>query len=129
MPSANGSGGTTKVDFDTFSNVINGKLVSTPETRHGINPATKKPLPAVPVATKRDVDTAVEAGKEAFKTWSRTPIEERREAILKFAEAYKAQIDDFGKMLTTEQGKPVGFIAILAYCSVLMMSLHTVTVW
>jgi len=113
MPSAtNGSNGSTaKVTFDAFHNVINGKLVSTSQTRHGINPATKKPLPEVPVATQQDVDTAVKAAKEAFVGWSRTSIEDRRAALLKFADAFKAQADDFGKMLTTEQGKPVRYIA------------------
>ena len=115
MPSAtNGSNGATgKVTFDTFQNVINGKLVSTSQTRHGINPATKKALPEVPIATQQDVDAAVKAAKDAFPGWSRTSIEDRRAALLKFAEAFKAQAEDFGKMLTTEQGKPVSAVGIL----------------
>lgn len=89
--------------------MINGKLVSTSQTRHGINPATKKVLSNVPVATQHDVDVAVKAAKDAFKTWSKTTIEKRRDAILKFAEAFKEHTDDFTKMLTTEQGKATMF--------------------
>jgi len=109
IPSAtNGSNGTTaKVTFDTFQNVINGKLVSTSQTRHGINPAIKKALPEVPIATQQDVDSAVKAAKEAIIGWSRTSIEDRRAALL------KSQVDGFAKMLTTEQGKPVGSVSIL----------------
>lgn len=109
MPSStNGHNGTAaELSFDEFHSVINGKLVSSSQTRHGINPATKKALPEVPIATQQDVDNAVAAGKEAFKTWSRRTIEERRAALLKFADAYKAQQEAFAKMLTTEQGKPV----------------------
>ena len=62
-------------DFDLFSNYknsIDGKLVGTKETRHGINPATGEANPEVPVATQADVDAAVEAGLKAFKTWSKT---------------------------------------------------------
>jgi acyl-CoA reductase-like NAD-dependent aldehyde dehydrogenase len=106
MPSAT-NGTATKISFDTFQNVIDGKLVTPAKTRHGINPATKKALPEVPVATQQDVDTAVKAGKKAFLTWSRTPVEERREAILKFAEAFKEHTNEFANMLTKEQGKPV----------------------
>ncbi|TVY38532.1 putative aldehyde dehydrogenase [Lachnellula subtilissima] len=111
MPSAtNGSNGSAqKVTFDTFQNVINGKLVSSSQTRHGINPATKKALPDVPVATQQDVDAAVKAARDAFPGWSKTSIEDRRAALLKFAEAFKAQSEDFGKLLTTEQGKPLQF--------------------
>ncbi|TVY12635.1 putative aldehyde dehydrogenase FUS7 [Lachnellula arida] len=111
MPSTtNGSNGVShKVTFDTFQNVINGKLVSTSQTRHGVNPATKKALPAVPVATQQDVDAAVKAARDAFPAWSRTSIEDRRAALLRFAEAFKDQSEDFGKLLTTEQGKPLKF--------------------
>lgn len=112
MPAAtNGSNGAShEVTFDTFQNVINGKLVSTSQTRHGVNPATKKPLPEVPLATQQDVDTAVKAARDAFPGWSRTSIEDRRAALLKFGEAFKAQSEEFGKWLTTEQGKPVSVV-------------------
>ena len=106
-----GSNGTTKLQFDTFSNVINGKLVSTESTRHGINPATKKPNLGVPVSTQKDLDDAVAAAKAAFTTWSRVPIEERREKLLAYAEAVKEHADEFAKLLTTEQGKPLMFAA------------------
>ncbi|OAL27793.1 hypothetical protein AYO20_09646 [Fonsecaea nubica] len=97
------------LDFTTFSNVIDGKLTSTEKTRHGINPATSKPNPEVPVSTPEDVDKAVAAGKEAFKTWSKTPYAERQKAMLAFADAMEKEKDGFAKMLTQEQGKPLHF--------------------
>lgn len=111
--STNGhSNGTTKLDFTTFSNIINGKLVPASDgaTRHGINPATKKPNPPVPVATQKDLDTAVEAGRAAYKKWAKTSVQERREAILKYADALKAHQEEFAQLLTMEQGKPVSFV-------------------
>jgi acyl-CoA reductase-like NAD-dependent aldehyde dehydrogenase len=108
----NGSNGTSKLQFDTFKNVINGKLVGSSQTRHGINPATKKPNAEVPVATQKDVDDAIAAAKVAFKTWSRTSVEERREKILAYAEALKEHTNEFAKLLTTEQGKPLMFAAM-----------------
>jgi acyl-CoA reductase-like NAD-dependent aldehyde dehydrogenase len=96
-----------KLSYDSFSNVINSKLLSTSKTRHGINPATKTPNWEVPVATPADLDAAVDAGKIAFKKWKNVPYDERRKAVLAFADALEAAKEDFAKLLTTEQGKPV----------------------
>ncbi|EXJ71975.1 aldehyde dehydrogenase (NAD+) [Cladophialophora psammophila CBS 110553] len=95
--------------FNGFYNTINGKLTGTEQTRHGINPATGKPNPEVPVSTPKDVDDAVAAAKEAFKSWSQTPYEKRRECVLAFADALEKYATDFGRLLTQEQGKPVQF--------------------
>lgn len=106
-------GSLVATDFDVFNgfyNTINGQSTKTETTRHGINPATGKPNPDVPVATPEDVDHAVAAAKEAFKTWSKTPWEERKKAVLKFADALEAHTDNFAKLLTQEQGKPVGLL-------------------
>jgi acyl-CoA reductase-like NAD-dependent aldehyde dehydrogenase len=96
-----------KLRFDTFYNIIDGSPVSTAETRHGINPATKQPNPNVPAASQQDLDNAVEAAQRAFKSWSQTTIEERRAALLAYADAYKKFTSDFAQLLTMEQGKPV----------------------
>jgi len=100
----------TSKDFDVFNgfyNTINGKLTTTEKTRHGINPATGKPNPEVPVSTPQDVDDAVAAAKEAFKSWSKTSWAERKKAVLAYANAIEKYTQDFGKLLTQEQGKPV----------------------
>jgi delta 1-pyrroline-5-carboxylate dehydrogenase len=107
-----GSMGPTFDIFSDFKNTINGKLTSTKETRHGINPATGKPNPEVPVSTQQDVDDAVAAGKAAFKKWSKVPYEERKKAVLAFADAIEKHQDDFGKLLTQEQGKPVCIVIL-----------------
>jgi acyl-CoA reductase-like NAD-dependent aldehyde dehydrogenase len=110
----NSANGTGKLQFDAFYNVINGKLVPTSQTRHGINPATKKANLEVPVSTQKDVDDAVAAAKAAYKTWSRTSVEERREKLLAYAEALKEHTNEFAKLLTTEQGKPLMFATMEA---------------
>ncbi|RMZ85758.1 hypothetical protein DV737_g474, partial [Chaetothyriales sp. CBS 132003] len=98
-----------KIDFTTYQNVIDGKLTSTEESRHGINPATGKPNPEVPVSTRKDVDAALEAAQKAFPGWAATPMAERRKAVLAFADAIEAQKEEFAKLLTQEQGKPIVF--------------------
>lgn len=97
-----------QLDFSGgFCNTINGNSTTTEKTRHGINPATGQPNPEVPLATQKDVDDAVAAAQAAFKTWSQTPWEARKAAILKFADAVESYTDDFAKLMTQEQGKPV----------------------
>lgn len=105
--SSTANNGAAKLDFTTFHNIINGKLVSGLRTRHGLNPANKQPLAEVPIATEQDLDNAVAAARTAFKTWSRTTELERAAALNAFAAALQEHQDEFAKLLTTEQGKPV----------------------
>ena len=93
--------------FEKYFNTVDGQLMTNGERRNGINPSTTEPLPDVPVSTKSDVENAVKAARRAFKTWSRVPVEERKHALEKFASAMTQHADDFAKLLTMEQGKPV----------------------
>ncbi|KAK1253466.1 hypothetical protein MKX07_001543 [Trichoderma sp. CBMAI-0711] len=90
-----------------YVQIINGKSAPTEHVRHGINPASLEPKPDVPVATQADLDRAVDAAKAAFKKWSRVPYEERRAAVLAFADAIDAQRTEFRDLLISEQGKPI----------------------
>lgn len=97
-----------KLDFTKYpGNIINNKLVPTPQTRHSVDPATGKPLYEVPVAREEDVDAAVAAARAAFKSWSTTPFSKRAELLLKYADAIEATRDEIEKLLTQEQGKPL----------------------
>lgn len=93
--------------FDTFGNTINGQVVGAQKYRNGVNPATRKSLPDVPIATKDDLNTAVESARSAFTKWSQTPFQERKAAILQYADALEKAKGDFVAFLTKEQGKPV----------------------
>lgn len=95
------------LDWTKFYNTIDGKLESTKKTRHSILPATGKPGPEVPLVTPDDVERAMTASKKAFETWSDFPWEQRRDAILAFADGLEAEHEQFSQMLTKEQGKPV----------------------
>ena len=98
---------TPNMDFTSFSNVINGKLSSTSQTTHAINPATKKPNWEVPISTSRDVDQAVAAARTAFKTWSKTTLVQRKAALEGWSAEIAKHVDEFAKLLVIEQGKPV----------------------
>jgi acyl-CoA reductase-like NAD-dependent aldehyde dehydrogenase len=120
---ANGTqtNGKISLDFSKFYNVINGELLTTGTTRHGINPSTLEPNPEVPVSTPEDVNKAVEGARAAAESWAAVPLEERQQAVLKFAQALGSLAEDFGAMLTKEQGKPVRAPPTLSVPSLLML--------
>ena len=70
----------------TVKLLIGGKFIesTTTEWRDIINPATQQVLARVPMATSAEVDAAVAAGKEAFKTWRHAPIGVRARIFLKY---------------------------------------------
>lgn len=94
--------------FDgSFVHIIGGKSSPTKQTRHGLNPANLQPMGDVPLATHDDVDNAVSTARKAFTTWSQVPYEDRRMAVLAYADAVDQFRLQFRDLLISEQGKPV----------------------
>jgi len=92
--------------FDKFYNIVDGQQRGASSFRNGVNPATKENLWDVPVATQQDVNDAVTVGQKAFLTWSKTPIEKRKELMLKFVDLYSNYEKEFTELLCKENGKP-----------------------
>ncbi|KAG5655332.1 hypothetical protein KAF25_006835 [Fusarium avenaceum] len=98
-----------KINFNTFSDIINGQVRSTVATRHGVNPSTLEALFPSPVSISADVEDAVKAARISFQSWRNTSVELRKEKIRQLAAALLAHKDEFARLLTTEQGKPTQF--------------------
>lgn len=98
------------LDFTSFRNIIAGKPVDSKTHVNGTNPATLEKLPDVPIATKDDLETAVKSARTAFAKWSKTPFEERKAAVLKWADGLENLSSSFAALLTKEQGKPVSIL-------------------
>ncbi|RVX73128.1 hypothetical protein B0A52_02255 [Exophiala mesophila] len=107
--------------WDKFYNIIDGKLETSQDTRHSINPATETPGPEVPVASKEDVDRVLQIAQQAFPAWSETPYSSRVSAALAFTDALEREREAFEKMLTQEQGKPLQFARVELDLSILWM--------
>ena len=90
----------------SYSNLIDGELVTTAATLDVINPATEEVIARVPACGKEELDRAVAAARRAFKEWRKTPVEERRAAIRAIAAAIQDNTDELYRLLTQEQGKP-----------------------
>jgi succinate-semialdehyde dehydrogenase/glutarate-semialdehyde dehydrogenase len=50
----------------------------------------------------------VDDSRTAFKKWSATPAIERSRTLFKAAELVRANLEELARVLTTEQGKPIG---------------------
>jgi len=87
--------------------IVDGKPLATAEIFAVIDPATGQPFADAPLASRADLDRAVDAARRAFPSWAATPIDARAQAILAIADALEGAKDELAKLLSNEQGKPV----------------------
>ena len=92
---------------ETVKLLINGEFVESRsnEWRDVINPATQEVLARVPFATVDEVNAAVAAAKEAFRTWKSTPVGARVRVMLKLQALIRDNMSRIAQTLTAEQGK------------------------
>ncbi|MCF8565334.1 CoA-acylating methylmalonate-semialdehyde dehydrogenase [Alicyclobacillus tolerans] len=69
------------------------------------NPATEETLAYVPMSTRDDVDAAVATAKEAFKTWSTTPVPKRARILFRYQQLLVEHWDELARLITLENGK------------------------
>jgi acyl-CoA reductase-like NAD-dependent aldehyde dehydrogenase len=91
-----------------LSFLIDGALEAGDATMSVINPATAQPEFECPRASLAQLDRAVAAAKAAFPAWKATPVAERKAVLLKMADIIEANAAELARMLTQEQGKPIG---------------------
>jgi acyl-CoA reductase-like NAD-dependent aldehyde dehydrogenase len=94
-------------DLAPFRLLIDGKLVPGASLMDVINPATGRSFVQCPRADASQLDDAVAAAKAAFPAWSRKSWDERRERLVALAGALTRHQDEFARLLTLEQGKPL----------------------
>lgn len=94
-------------DVVTVKLLIDGEFVESRSTkwRDVVNPATQAVLARVPFATTSEVDSAVMAAQEAFKSWRKTPIGTRARIFLKYQQLIREHMSELAAILTAEQGK------------------------
>ena len=92
--------------YDLF---INGEFVpaSSGKTLDTFDPATGKKLAAIADASKEDVDAAVKAAREAFKTFRHSTVSERSRILLKIADIIDANKDFLAAVETIDNGKRI----------------------
>jgi len=94
---------------------INGEWVKPSSQNHieVINPATEKPCTVISLGNKKDVDYAVLAAKQAFKTWAFASKEEKLDLLENLYTLYKKRWNEFADAITLEMGAPKEFASKL----------------
>jgi alpha-ketoglutaric semialdehyde dehydrogenase len=98
----------TAVAPRVFKNFINGEWVESRSGRafENRNPANTDELVGMFVSSgDADIDLAVDAAKEAYKTWRLVPAPKRAEILFRAAELLVQRKEDFAKDMTREMGK------------------------
>jgi alpha-ketoglutaric semialdehyde dehydrogenase len=98
----------TAVAPRVFKNFINGEWVESRSGRafENRNPANTDELVGMFVSSAdEDIDLAVDAAKEAYKTWRLVPAPKRAEILFRAAELLVQRKEDFAKDMTREMGK------------------------
>jgi len=90
----------------SYTMTIGGQGVSGATSFDVLNPATGQVIGSAPDCTPEQLDAAVAAARKAFPSWSATPIEKRREALLGIAGVLGGNVEELKRLLTSEQGKP-----------------------
>jgi malonate-semialdehyde dehydrogenase (acetylating)/methylmalonate-semialdehyde dehydrogenase len=86
---------------------VGGKTISGTSDKKGkvFNPATGEQESEVRLASKSDLDQAVEVAKKAFETWSLKPALQRARVMFKFKELIEKNSDELTKLIVSEHGK------------------------
>jgi aldehyde dehydrogenase (NAD+) len=94
---------------DLFRNLINGRWVDshTGQTFTRKNPATGELVGTFVKSDSRDVDAAVEAAKEAYKSWRLYPAPKRGEILFAAARLLEDRKEALAREMTEEMGKVI----------------------
>lgn len=91
-----------------LKNYVDGEWVSsTGEVRDVVNPATMKVIAHVPASPRDELDAAVEAAKEAFPDWRRTPPLARARCLFRLKELMEEHFEELSRIQTVEHGKTI----------------------
>ena len=90
-------------DVLTLRNYVGGEwLESGGELIDVVNPATGKVIAKVPISTGDEVKAAVEAAKEAFPEWRRTPALARARCLFRLKELMEDHFEELSRIQTME---------------------------
>ncbi|RJQ84006.1 aldehyde dehydrogenase family protein [Amycolatopsis panacis] len=71
-----------------------------------INPATETPVASMPLSTALEVNAAVDAAADAAKGWSKLPLQERVDALLRIADVLEDHVAEIADIEELDMGRP-----------------------
>lgn len=90
-----------------YTMTIGGEAAAAAGTFGVVNPATGEVAEQAPDATREQLDAAMDAAQTARAGW-RADEKARREALRAAADVLFARSEEIGRVITLEQGKPLG---------------------
>jgi malonate-semialdehyde dehydrogenase (acetylating)/methylmalonate-semialdehyde dehydrogenase len=72
-----------------------------------VNPATGRVIATVPMSTQGEINQAVEAAKEAYPEWRRTPPLARVRCLFRLKELLEENFEELSRIQTMEHGKTI----------------------
>ena len=95
--------------METIANYINGEFVPSNSGSYldVFEPATGQVYAQVPDSKKDDVESAVQAGSDAFESWSKTSPVDRSQIMHRIADGLDNRLAEFAKYESRDTGKPV----------------------
>lgn len=94
---------------ERYDNFINGEWTSPIKGQYfdNISPVSGEVITKVARSSKEDVELALDAAHEAFKTWSKTSATERSNMLLKIADIMEKNLEYLAIVETVDNGKAV----------------------
>ena len=87
-------------------NFINGKFERNGQESLNVeSPTDGSIITTIPLSTSDDVDKAVKAASEAYKTWSTITLKERTHIFFRYRSLLEKNIDELTKLIVLENGK------------------------
>jgi succinate-semialdehyde dehydrogenase/glutarate-semialdehyde dehydrogenase len=87
--------------------LIGGDWTTTGKSQHVINPADESIIGAVPLASRPELEAAMEAAEAGFRVWRRVSPAERARIMYRAAQLVRERIDEIATAVTLELGKPL----------------------
>ncbi len=93
--------------MEVFRNYINGEFVDGADSFLSINPATGRHWAKIPACNAKQVDAAVRAARQAFRSraWIRTTASQRGKLLLRIADLIEQHAERFAELDTLDSGK------------------------
>lgn len=95
--------------YNPVTNFINGQFKNSSQEKYldVISPIDGTHLSQVCLSSSKDLDTAVKAAKNAFPSWSKTPIKERVQVFFKYRGLLEQHMQSLAALCTEENGKTI----------------------
>ena len=91
-----------------LKNYIDGEWVeSKGEVMDVVNPVTFETIAKVGISTREEIDGAVQAAKEAYHDWRRTPPVARCRYLLRLGQLLEENFEELSRVQTQEHGKTI----------------------